>query len=156
MPLKSLHVNTPMVTISHLLATQWKALSTTLPFIELWSPIVPNKTNLIDPVYKNLIAAVKELLPGFFIYLFTLYSHLGERATAWGTKKLGLLRAIQKGKDAEEEIKAFKIRSVVSTIYQRQGSSGVSLSNWTFKTAGTESTFKWTMQGGGTCCGKGE
>lgn len=51
------------------MAAQWEAFSTTLPLIELRSPIVPNKTNLIDPVYKNLCAAVKELFLGF-LYLF--------------------------------------------------------------------------------------
>lgn len=51
------------------MAAQREAFSTTLPLIELQSPIVPNKTNLIDPVYKNPSATVKALLPEV-IYLF--------------------------------------------------------------------------------------
>lgn len=35
------------------MAAQREALSTALPLIELQSPTVPNKTHLIDPVYKN-------------------------------------------------------------------------------------------------------
>lgn len=58
-----------MVTFFHLMAAQQVAFSTTLPLTELRCPIVPNKTNLIDPVYKNPCATVKALLPGLF-YLF--------------------------------------------------------------------------------------
>ena len=53
------------------MVTQREAFSTTLPLIELRSPTVPNKTNLIDPVYKHLCAAVR----GPFLRLLYLFIH---------------------------------------------------------------------------------
>lgn len=94
-----------MVTFSHLMAAQCETFSTTLPLIELQSPIVPNKTNLIDPVYKNLCAAVKRPVSQLSWFIYSLcFPHLGVRSSAWSRRKLGLLGSIwkKKWKDAEE------------------------------------------------------
>lgn len=72
MPLRSLHVKTPVATFFHLMAAQSETFSTTLPLTELQSPIVPNKTNLIDPVYKNLSATVKAPFPRFILFIYSL------------------------------------------------------------------------------------
>lgn len=85
-----------MVTFPHLMVAQSGAFSTTLLLIESQSPVVSNKTNLIERVYKNPRTAGKDLfffrLP-FFIYSLS-FLNLGERVPACGTRKLGLFHFI--------------------------------------------------------------
>lgn len=101
------------------------AFSTTLLLIESQSPVVSNKTNLIDQVYKSPCTAGKDLLFRLYLFIYSLsFANLRERVPACGTRKLGLFH-IKKRKDAEMQFKGFTIRSMASAINQRQGSSGV-------------------------------
>lgn len=71
------------------MAARREALSTTLLLIELRSPIVSNKTNLIDRVYKNLCAAAKDL------FLRFLYLFIHSVFTPWSTKPSVSLKEIR-------------------------------------------------------------
>lgn len=110
------------------MAAQAGGLSTTLLLIELRSPIVSNKTNLIDQVYKNLCAAVKDL----FLRFLSFFIH--SIFPPWRVKpcmRHGEIRfiplRIKKGKMRGWNSKGFKIRSMASTINQRRSFSGVHL-----------------------------
>lgn len=134
------------------MAAQWETFSTTLSLIELWSPIVPNKTNLIDPVYKNLCAAVKDLFLGF-LYLFIHSIFPPWRAShCMRHKEIRFIPPYtKKGRMQRRNSKVSKLdqwsqQSIKGRV--PQVSACVVSSKWTFKTAGTESTLKWTMQGG--------
>lgn len=135
------------------MAAQWEVFSTTLPFIELRSPIVPNKTNLIDPVYKNLCAAVKDLFLGFlYLFIHSVFPpcrvkpcmrHKEIRFIPLYTKK----GRIQRRNSKVSKLDQWSQQSIKGRV--PQVSALVVSSKWTFKTAGTESTlFKWTTQGG--------
>lgn len=144
-----------MVTFSHLIATQREAFSTTLPFIELRSPIVPNKTNLIDPVYKNLCAAVKDLFLGFlYLFIHSVFPPCRVKPCMWHKEIRFIPPRTKKGRMQRRNSKVLKLdqwsqQSIKGTV--PQVSASVVSSKWTFKTAGTESTlFKWTTQGGPT------
>lgn len=117
-----------MVTFSHLMAAQSGALSTTLLLIELRSPIVSNKTNLIDQVYKNLRAAVKDL---FLRFLSCFIHSIFPPRRVKHSMRPGEIRFIplhiKKGKMRERNSKGFKIRSMAPTINQRRSHAGVHL-----------------------------
>ena len=96
------------------MAAQREAFSTALPLIELWSPTVPNKTNLIDPVYKNpALLWTGACFWGFhslFIYFSAVFSRrLRCRGSACGAEKLGLSNSLQRERTEERNSKASKL-----------------------------------------------
>lgn len=57
------------------MVAQSGAFSTTLLLIESQGPVVSNKTDLIERVYKNPCTAGKDLFfQAFLLYLFTVFS----------------------------------------------------------------------------------
>lgn len=76
------------------MVAQSGAFSTTLLLIESQSPVVSNKTNLIERVYKNPCTAGKDLLFQAFLIYSLSFLNLGERVPACGTRKLGLFHFI--------------------------------------------------------------
>lgn len=142
------------------MVAQRGAFSTTLLLIESQDPVVSNKTNLIDRVYKNPCTAEKDLFFRRSLFIYSLsFPHLAERGAACGTRKLGLFYFIWKRKDAEMKSKGFKIRSLASAINQRQGSLGVRLGlgvqNEPLKQQ-VQSTANSLVDGAGGCKAKEE
>lgn len=121
------------------MAAQQGAFSTTLPLTELRCPIVPNKTNLIDPVYKNPCVTVKALLPGlFYLFIHCSFPHHRELSSTWSTRKLVLLQTLleKKGRMQRRNSKVSKLdqwsqQSIKARVPQ-VSASAVS-SKWTFK-----------------------
>ena len=79
------------------MVTQRGPISTTLPLIELRSPTVPNKTNLIDPVYKHLCAAVRgpPFLRLLYLFIHPVLSTWVIEGSAWGEGKLSSFDAMR-------------------------------------------------------------
>lgn len=123
------------------MAAQREAFSTTLPLIELRSPTVPNKTNLIDPVYKNPTLLWRAWFWGFHLFIYSLcFPPLRLNCLCMWRGEIRFIQLLTKRRDRGDKIqKASKLdqwsQQSINGRATKPARSGGDV-KWTFKTAG--------------------